>query len=1356
MRKVLVLNFFPAFVPPKSGGELRYFNMYQNLSRYYDVTLLSPTYSDHPEEVVTHSELFREYRVPKEQIYMELHARMDKENICPEVSALVCCLASQKKNRCHELYQELYAGADIIIHESPYMFDYDLFFGKDGKCRIYNSYNFETKLVRQMWKGPNAEKYIELIEERERRLVRECDLVFATSEEEREAFSAAFDVPAERICLAPNGIDTALYEPLREQPVYNPRKKAYFVGSAHPPNFEAAEFIASELAPACPEVDFLIAGKCCSALKNPPGNVFPLGFIDDAQKNELFAGCDIAINPMFSGAGTNLKTLEFLSCGMPMISTGVGVRGLELQDGMHFILASKETFAARLKECLQNPALLESVSAQGKRYVNQNYSWVGICETVHNRIEETVDGMSLKTRRPVVAVLNDYEMDRPLFGGSVRIYHLLRELSSRYEILSLCYHDSDEVRANQINAHDLHLSIPKTDAHRREETAVNKQYWASANDIISGYMVREDDYYLSIVKNLYSLADVVILEHPFMVHALDGLAGKPIIYESHNFEYALKSQMLKDHPLAQKLTGEVFEMEHRAMQISRMVVSVSENEVDKLKSFASSGGIQIEVVRNGVQIQKPRYSYERLKKLFGGRPLVVFMGSAHPPNIQAAKHIVEEIARDVPQCIFAIIGSVCGSFDRNTVPKNVLLFGMLSEEYKNFLLFCADIALNPMEEGAGSNLKLAEYFAFRIPTVTTPFGARGYDVANGVEAVVCPLSEFGREIRAIIGGEYDLKGMTSRAFELVERSLTWEVLGAQYAALIQRLLSQKRMLAVTYRYNQPPRGGAEVYLANVLTRIAGRGGMQVDVAALDIGDIVDKFRFACDYTRDPSVQVEEVPNFRCIKLKADSLSEKTQWKSSRLLYECVMREDLEMARQFEREYSDPLLMGGWHFPEQTAEGPRIWSSGECELFVADSSGLELCGHSPKPVELSVFADGRLVKKIRISNDFCVQVTELRSAVVLLSAASFTLPQKDPRPLSLYISSIRLERAGRWEPLDLSKSYRLFLMRHCAQAYIQALTVQAGQRNEKLDELFCQTRGPLSHTLEEWLDQNVANYDVVLGHNVPFYTSILAGKYAKKHGVPIVQLPHFHMDNDFYHWSPYHRMLKEADRVIAFPNVSIPCFFERIGANACALPGGGVDESAFEHIDTRPFEACYSSRKPFILVLGRKAGAKNYQAVIRAVETLNQRGADIQLVMVGRDYDGLPVTAAHTAYLGELPRQAVLGALKKCRFLVNMSDSESFGIVILEAWLAGKPVIVNQDCAAFRELVEDGVDGLLASQETLAERIEQLWSMDSLEKMAERGRQKVLGKYTWDGLSEQIEELLVQVCEEKKFTKEYGG
>ena len=48
----------------------------------------------------------------------------------------------------------------------------------------------------------------------------------------------------------------------------------------------------------------------------------------------------------------------------------------------------------------------------------------------------------------------------------------------------------------------------------------------------------------------------------------------------------------------------------------------------------------------------------------------------------------------------------------------------------------ADAALNPMWSGAGTNVKVCEFIAMRLPIVTSRFGARGFDLPHGEAAIL--------------------------------------------------------------------------------------------------------------------------------------------------------------------------------------------------------------------------------------------------------------------------------------------------------------------------------------------------------------------------------------------------------------------------------------------------------------------------------------------------------------------------------------------------------------------------------------------------------------------------------------------
>ena len=144
--------------------------------------------------------------------------------------------------------------------------------------------------------------------------------------------------------------------------------------------------------------------------------------------------------------------------------------------------------------------------------------------------------------------------------------------------------------------------------------------------------------------------------------------------------------------------------------------------------------------------------------------------------------------------------------------------------------------------------------------------------------------------------------------------------------------------------------------------------------------------------------------------------------------------------------------------------------------------------------------------------------------------------------------------------------------------------------------------------------------------------------------------------------------------------------------------------------------------------------------------LAARGIATRVVMIGSDDDRAPVDGLDVVYLGLQPREVVRGALRAARVLVNMSASESFGIVLLEAWLAGTPVIANHHCIAFGDLVEDGVNGFLVDNvNDVAERVAALLTTPVLGMaMAECGREVAIG-YTWSKPADELDALCTQLA-----------
>ena len=1335
MKRVLVINFFPAFFPPTSGGELRYYNMYSHLSAYYDVTLLSPTYGDHTMELITHSGTFREYRVPKNNIFDELHYEIDNLQIGSEISALVCALSSEHLNAYHEKYLELYDNCDIIIHESPYMLRYDLFFGVDDKLRIYNSYNYESDLMAQIWSGPFAKRYLELIHNLEGELVRKCDLVFTTCEEDRMRFITDFSVDKEKVKLAPNGINPDEYLMRDSYHSFN-EKSAMFIGSGHPPNIEAVEFIINHMADQCKNITFNIAGSCCNKIKAAEKpNVHILGIVSQKEKEELFMKSHCAINPMFSGSGTNLKTLEFFSSGIPLLSTEVGVRGLGVLSGEHFFQANIESFPQEL-DALMNESLAKKtkIAAAGRDYVNSHFSWRKITKNVYQEIEK----LEPKVHVTTILILNDYSAAKPRAGGEIRINNLYSNISYRYKVISVCLNDEDRIVQSYITSRFLEISVPKTREHLAEQKRINDRFWVSATDIITSYMCKKNQFLTMLVARITNFTDSIVLSHPFMAGMLCKKINVPVIYESHNDEVELKKSILQGHPDYWTLIKKTQEAVQCAIEYSVIIITCSKE--DLYPEFNKP----IFVVENGVKIPilDKQIDLNPIKSQMDEHPVVLFIGSGHTPNVEAAEFIINTLAMELPYIYFMIVGSVCNAFDNQSLPNNILLMGVVSEEIKEGLMRIADIAINPMCTGSGSNLKLADYFSAQLPTVTTTLGMRGYEITHGIHALVCELNDFSKAIKQLSTDTDMANAISKNAFRYVFNKLDWRTLARCYVDILDTHIfnrKKKNILVITYRINDPDKGGAEVFLGNVLRRINIENLGYVDIVTLNIGNISSYKHFSIQYDYDSDVYQNIYQDKQIYKFNVDMPSTDIIDRNCRTLYRLWNEESRRISLLFISKYTYPLLLGGWYYPEKSENGVCVWSCPEALIYCMGMEAITIKGYSNIKQKLSLKQAEKLQKERLVDGAFSI-TCELDSSITVLEIhTSIFSADDDVRELGVCVREITYKINQETHLLDLNTDYKSFIIEHDIDGYVDALIDNAKTRNESYDQLFLDTRGPNSSELELWLDENINRYDAALIHNTPFATSVIGVKYAQKHNVNYIALPHYHFDDAFYHWNMYYQLFKQASVIITSPLISEKLFYQKISSdNHLHLPGGGIDQNEYLSIDSSEFKSLYDSQIPYFLVLGRKSTAKCYMDIISAVEEMNKVYRRANLVMIGPDEDGVDLTGRDVIYLGRQPREVVLGALANCIALVNMSDSESFGIVILEAWAVKKPVIVNQKCFAFNELVKNDINGLVCNRNEILSSLCRLYE-DSVicSSMGDMGYQLLQRGYTWEKITEKI-------------------
>ena len=246
------------------------------------------------------------------------------------------------------------------------------------------------------------------------------------------------------------------------------------------------------------------------------------------------------------------------------------------------------------------------------------------------------------------------------------------------------------------------------------------------------------------------------------------------------------------------------------------------------------------------------------------------------------------------------------------------------------------------------------------------------------------------------------------------------------------------------------------------------------------------------------------------------------------------------------------------------------------------------------------------------------------------------------------------------------------------------------------------------------------------------------------------IPHTHLDDDFYHFDDVLQASLSADVTLACPQAACD-FLKRRGARKALYHAPGIDVSEpLTQFQIAAFRKLFPSETPFILVLGRKAPAKGYRQIIEAIDAVNRR-LKVHLVLIGPDDDQLPIESTNATYLGRQPREVVLGALQSCAALANMSVSESFGIVLLEAWLAKRPVIANRDCAAFHDIAVHNEDALLVTGPELEDAIARIVSDKTLAAtLAAKGSQKLPG-HDWAKVKSDFVEICKDLIVKKRTT-----
>jgi phosphatidyl-myo-inositol alpha-mannosyltransferase len=184
-----------------------------------------------------------------------------------------------------------------------------------------------------------------------------------------------------------------------------------------------------------------------------------------------------------------------------------------------------------------------------------------------------------------------------------------------------------------------------------------------------------------------------------------------------------------------------------------------------------------------------------------------------------------------------------------------------------------------------------------------------------------------------------------------------------------------------------------------------------------------------------------------------------------------------------------------------------------------------------------------------------------------------------------------------------------------------------------------------------------------------------------------------------------------------------------------------------HVD--PGQAALAALRPQtdrlkIVFVGQAVERKGLPLLLRAFEALREH-VPTELTVIGPSHAELAplmLDMRDVRVLGKVDDETKRQELERSDVLCAPSlGGESFGMVLTEAFAAGTPVVAS-DIAGYRDVVRDGVDGVLVPRgdaQALAEALRDLW--EEPERRAAMARAAALGveRFAWPRVAEQVME-----------------
>ncbi len=378
--KILMLTPYLPY-PPSSGGQIRSYNLIKQLSKKHQITLYSLIKHDSERQYISELEKYCEnVKVFKRAEKPWTIANILRTGFSPYPFVVIRNFSKLEKQSVAEILSR--EKFDIIHAETFYVYPHIpethvpvVLVDQTIEYQVYQHYveNYKFLFMKPLlWIDVLKIKFWET------HFWKKSARAIAVSESDAQKMAAS--ASKIQVSIVPNGVGEDLME---KTPMHYSNDILFMGNYDWMQNLEAAKVLAREVFPKIlqkiPDARLIIAGQNADkvvGLESDKVKMVNLSIEDIEGVKKAYRQSGVLVAPLYGPGGTRLKILGAMAACLPVVTTHIGIEGIDAKNGESVLFGKTPEELANLTiQILSDKKLYEKITTNARKLVEEKYSY---------------------------------------------------------------------------------------------------------------------------------------------------------------------------------------------------------------------------------------------------------------------------------------------------------------------------------------------------------------------------------------------------------------------------------------------------------------------------------------------------------------------------------------------------------------------------------------------------------------------------------------------------------------------------------------------------------------------------------------------------------------------------------------------------------------------------------------------------------------------------------------------------------------------------------------------------------------------------------------------------------------------